>query len=156
VLWRAVRDAVTETAVGPALNVNVIIESDLVFSVSDDGVGIATDPIAPGHEPWLFEALTIPLLGAGAPDPPRGAGLAQVTALSSAVIVDAWRAGRHYRQWASWEYPPPAMQHLGPTTEHGTSLRVHLDPAYLGAHARRPDKPLAEGVHLSFIDHRAS
>ena len=75
VLWRAVRDAVTETAIGSMLHVNVAIESDLVFIVSDDGAGIRTDPIAPGRAPWLVEALTIPLLGAGVLHSPRDAAI---------------------------------------------------------------------------------
>jgi len=132
-LWVVVRDALGEVPVNPTLAVSVVVESDLVFSVEDNGPGLRVDPAGPRRAPWATEALT--LLTGG----PRGALLAMVTAVSSATVADIWRDGQHWRQWADWQHPGPALQLVGSTDRHGTRLRYHLDPSYLGARAALPD-----------------
>ncbi|GAA1534544.1 hypothetical protein GCM10009827_060860 [Dactylosporangium maewongense] len=143
--------------------VDVVIESDLVFSVRDNGVGLSVDRIRPQREPWVAEALTA-FFGPG--PCPAGTGLAMVTALCTAVVADVWRDGRHYRQWADWRYPPPQLQVLDETEEHGTEVLAHLDGAYFGPHARLPLDPaellsdpsgdftVPSGVDVTVIDRR--
>lgn len=121
---------------GAVSRVDVVIESDLVFSVRDDGAGLAVDRVRPQRPPWLAEALTALLSGHG--PMPAGTGLSLVTALCTAVVADVWRDGRHYRQWADWRSPPPELQVLGETEEHGTRILAHLDVAYFGPGARLP------------------
>ncbi len=134
-LWWVVRDALTETPVGPCLHVHVLVESDLVFVVQDDGPGLSTDPVVGTGRPWIAQALTELAAGHG---PPRGTDLAVVTAVCGAVTADVWRGGRHYRQWADREFPAPPTQEVGSTDLHGTRLRFHLDAPYLGSSARLP------------------
>src|SRR5688572_19362027 len=43
---------------GLVSRVEVVIESDLVFSVRDNGAGLAVDRIRPQRDPWVTEALT--------------------------------------------------------------------------------------------------
>ncbi|WP_204011056.1 hypothetical protein [Virgisporangium aurantiacum] len=150
---------------GCVSRVDVVIESDLVFSVRDNGAGLAVDRIGPHREPWVTEALTGLFTGRG--PSPAGMGLAMVTALCTTVVTDVWRDGRHYRQWADWQCPPPPLQVLGETEEHGTRVLAHLDGAYLGSPARLPlDIPellsdpsrhpaLPSDVDVSVIDRRS-
>jgi hypothetical protein len=63
---------------GLVSRVEVVIESDLVFSVRDNGAGLAVDRIRPQREPWVAEALTSLFAGHG--PVPAGTGLAWVTA----------------------------------------------------------------------------
>src|SRR5690242_10396275 len=72
----AVRDFLTERPIGPTLTVSVVIESNLVFCVEDDGPGLRIEPITPSRAPWASEALTELFAGGGAP---RGVTLAMVT-----------------------------------------------------------------------------
>jgi DNA gyrase/topoisomerase IV subunit B len=64
-LWVAVRDALVETPVDPTLTVSVVVESDLVFGIQDDGVGLRVDPLHPGRPPWVTEILTELVAGQG-------------------------------------------------------------------------------------------
>lgn len=132
VLWVVVRDALAEEPVNPTLTVSVVVESDLVFCVEDDGPGLHVDPARPRRPPWALETLTALTVPKG----PRGT-LAMATAVCSAVVADVWRDGQHWRQWADWQ-PQPPLQLVGPTDRHGTRVRCHLDPAYFGAHAALP------------------
>ncbi|MFC5000645.1 hypothetical protein ACFPIJ_22755 [Dactylosporangium cerinum] len=149
---------------GLVSRVDVVIESDLVFSVRDNGAGLAVDRIRPAREPWVAEALTEMFAGHGTP--PAGTGLGMVTALCTAVVADVWRDGRHYRQWAAWQFPPPQLQVLEETEEHGTQILAHLDGAYLGPGAKLPldpaellsdpfgHRPLPNDVEVTVIDRR--
>ena len=149
---------------GAVSRVDVVIESDLVFSVRDNGAGLAVDRIRPQREPWVAEALTELFAGHG--PGPAGTGLAMVTALCTTVVADVWRDGRHYRQWADWQFPPPQLQVLGETEEHGTQVLAHLDGAYFGPRARLPldsaellsdpsgHCPLPSDVDVSVVDRR--
>lgn len=121
---------------GLVSRVDIVIESDLVFSVLDNGPGLAVDRIRPHREPWVAQALTGMFTGHG--PSPAGTGLAFVTALCTAIVVDVWRDGRHYRQWADWRFPAPPLQLLGETEQHGSQVLAHLDGAYLGPRARLP------------------
>jgi DNA gyrase subunit B len=136
VLWTAVLDARNEEAYGDdPLRIEVTVESDLVFSIEDNGPGISVERKGPDPEPWVAKVLTMIMVGR---PPGRGGLLSGVTAISSAVVADVWCDGRHWRQWADWEHPPPPLQDLGPTDRHGTRLRFHLDPVYLGPRAALP------------------
>lgn len=149
---------------GLVSRIDVVIESDLVFSVRDNGAGLAVGRIRPQRDPWVAEALTALFAGHG--PGPAGSGLAMVTALCTAVVVDVWRGGRHYRQWADWQFPPPKLQVIGDTEEHGTQVLAHLDGAYFGPHARLPldpgvllsapsaDRTLPNNVDVTIIDRR--
>jgi DNA gyrase subunit B len=162
-LWVAVRDALHEAPVNPTLTVSVVVESDLVFCVEDDGPGLRVDPVGPGRAPWATEALTELTTGYGAP---RGALLVMVTAVCSAVVADVWRGGQHWRQWADWQHQAPPLQLVGATDRHGTRVRYHLDPSYFGASAALPADvsgllmSLLDEVHdhtaLSIVDQRAA
>jgi DNA gyrase subunit B len=135
-LWTAVRDASAEDApVDAGLRVEVTVESDLVFIVEDNGPGISVERRVHDDGPWVAVALTKLLVGTGSR---RGGLLSWVTAISSAVVADLWRDGKHWRQWADWEHQPPSLQDLGPTDRQGTRLRFHLDAGYLGPRAALP------------------
>lgn len=133
VLWVVVRDMLAEVPVGPTLTVSVVVESDLVFCVEDDGPGLRVAPVRSQRLPQVGEAL--PALTV--PKGPRG-DLAMATAVCSAVVADVWRDGLHWRQWANWQPQPPPAQLLGSTDRHGTRVRCHLDPSYFGPRAALP------------------
>ncbi len=94
-----------DVPVDRTLTVSVIVESDLVFRVENDGPGLHVDPIGPGRPPWATEALAALTVPKG----PWGV-LAMATALCRAVVADVWRDGRRWRQWADWQYPAPPLQ----------------------------------------------
>jgi len=78
VLWLVVQDALRDDPVGPVLHVQVDIESDLAFTVRDDGPGLSTEVFSVGEisEPWMRLAVaTLPWAGTE-----RGIGLCAVRA----------------------------------------------------------------------------
>jgi DNA gyrase/topoisomerase IV subunit B len=139
VLLEAVDDAVWEVAVGPALDVRVVIESDRRFRIEDNGPGLPTKLTGPkwAGVPWVVRMLTSPAVGTC---PPRGTNLAVPAALCSQVTAIVRSGGRGYRVDAGFRNAVHLTE-MGPAEGHGTSVSFALDEAYLAEGAVLPLDP---------------
>jgi DNA gyrase/topoisomerase IV subunit B len=147
ILRWVVRDTLAEVAVGEALHVVVTIDSDLIFSVCDDGSGMPVDPVKPSRPPWLAETLTHLWCGG---DGRRGTSLGVAAALCSRVLVKTWRDGFQYVVEMNQEHDTSPLTNLGATARHGTCMTLWLDRDYLPRDAGLP--AVSAGMAAELVD----
>lgn len=167
-IWELVANALDEHYHGSCRTVSVEIGEDGSVAVEDDGCGIPMSEVK--GLPFAQLALTsihdTPTLDGHAPHEhlgPHGAGLVAVNALSSWLLLEIFRDGRHFRQRYERGIPCTVAQDVEPTNRTGTRITFLPDPAIFSdpwinagtvATRLRELACLVPSLTFSFADHR--
>jgi DNA gyrase subunit B len=112
-LW----DAIERGLVERARSIAVAIDGARI-TVETDGTGTALEALDP---PTPHRLLGIDMLHV-------------TSALSSELSIESWHAGRAFRQYFARGRPTTPIEHLGPTSRHGTRLAFEPDFTLLPPH----------------------
>ncbi|HUR63732.1 MAG TPA: DNA topoisomerase (ATP-hydrolyzing) subunit B [Candidatus Thermoplasmatota archaeon] len=170
-VYEVVDNSVDEALAGHCDRILVVLQRDGACRVEDNGRGIPID-IMPKHGKPALEIVLTVLHAGGKFDEAsykvsgglHGVGVSCVNALSSTLIADVRRDGRHVRQTFHRGIPEP-MQSIGPSTpaERGTTITFYPDATIFETTAWDFDvlqnrlRELAflnAGVHIVFRDER--
>jgi DNA gyrase subunit B len=171
-VYEVVDNSVDEALAGYCDRILVVLQKDGACRVEDNGRGIPID-IMPKHGKPALEIVLTVLHAGGKFDEAsykvsgglHGVGVSCVNALSSTLIADVRRDGKHVQQTFHRGVPEP-MTLLGPSTpeQRGTTITFHPDSTIFETTAWDFDtlqnrlRELAflnAGVHITFRDERA-
>jgi len=134
-LYEVVDNSVDEALAGFCTEINVIIHEDNSVTVSDNGRGIPID-IHPNFGVPALQVVLTKLHAGGKFDHKsykvsgglHGVGLSVVNALSTSLIVEVKRDGRHVRQEYKLGNPVSDLLTIGETQSQGTTVTFFPDP----------------------------
>jgi DNA gyrase subunit B len=171
-VYEVVDNSVDESLAGYCDKIVVVLQKDGACRVEDNGRGIPID-IMPKHGKPALEIVLTVLHAGGKFDEAsykvsgglHGVGVSCVNALSSTLVADVRRDGKHVRQTFHKGLPEP-MQALGPAgpEARGTTITFHPDATIFETTAWDFDtlqnrlRELAflnAGVHIVFRDERS-
>ncbi|MCA1810550.1 MAG: DNA topoisomerase (ATP-hydrolyzing) subunit B [Halobacteriales archaeon] len=171
-VYEVVDNSVDEALAGYCDRILVVLQRDGACRVEDNGRGIPID-IMPKHGKPALEIVLTVLHAGGKFDEAsykvsgglHGVGVSCVNALSSTLVADVRRDGKHVQQTFHRGLPEP-MRLLGPSTpeQRGTTITFHPDATIFETTAWDFDtlqnrlRELAflnAGVHITFRDERA-
>ncbi|MEA3143328.1 MAG: gyrase subunit [Thermoplasmata archaeon] len=134
-VYEVVDNSVDEALAGHCDRILVVLQKDGACRVEDNGRGIPID-IMPKHGKPALEIVLTVLHAGGKFDESsykvsgglHGVGVSCVNALSSTLVADVRRDGKHVRQTFHRGIPEP-MQAIGPSTpaERGTTITFYPD-----------------------------
>ncbi|MCU0687276.1 MAG: ATP-binding protein [Polyangiaceae bacterium] len=140
-LWEVVSNVLDQYLAGRCRSATVTLHEGGGVSIEDDGEGIPVEVERGGVS--LLEIVLTTLHASGTFDghSPHvhagllGVGLVAVNALSSSLVVEVWRRGRHYRQGYRQGRPEGPVAAVGATDRQGTRLTFTPDPSIFKAPA---------------------
>jgi topoisomerase-4 subunit B len=133
-------NAMDEAVAGHAKFIEVRLETDGALVVRDDGRGIPVDPHPKYTDKSALEVIMTVLHSGGkfsgksyeTSGGLHGVGISVVNALSEQLDVTVWRDGAEHRQSFSRGKPVTALERVGPSRKHGSSLRFLPDETIFG------------------------
>jgi DNA gyrase subunit B len=170
-VYEVVDNSIDEALAGHCDRISVVLQKDGGCRVDDNGRGIPIDMHPKYGKPALTVALTVLHAGGKFDESSykvsgglHGVGVSCVNALSSTLVADVRRDGRHVKQVFHRGAEEP-MQELGRSTreQRGTSVTFYPDPTIFETTAFDFDtlqnrlRELAflnAGVHITFRDER--
>ena len=171
-VYEVVDNSIDEALAGFCDRIGVVLQADGGCRVDDNGRGIPIDIHPKYQKPALTVALTVLHAGGKFDESSykvsgglHGVGVSCVNALSSILVADVRRDGRHVRQVFHRGAEDP-MEELGPSTREtrGTSITFYPDSTIFEtttfdfdtlSNRLRELAFLNAGVHITFKDERA-
>ena len=173
-IWEIVDNSIDEAMAGHAKQITVILLADGGCSVLDDGRGIPVEKHAVTGKSALETVLTV--LHAGGKfggeqsgykvsGGLHGVGVSVVNALSTKVIADVWRDGKHYQQiFSNGGQAEGDVKVLGNDTYRGTKITFYPDAEIFKKTTEfelqtvltrvRQQAYLTKGITISIVDER--
>lgn len=164
-------NCIDEAIAGHASKVEVVLLEDGGVKVSDDGRGIPVDKHPKTGKSTLETVLTV--LHAGGKfggggykvsSGLHGVGSSVVNALSTKLIAEVFKDGKHYRQEYAIGVPQADLKAVGKSDKRGTSITfypdatifetVKMDYKWVVDYLRH-QAYLTKGVHVSVVDERS-
>jgi DNA gyrase subunit B len=170
-VYEVVDNSIDEALAGFCDRITVVLQRDGACRVDDNGRGIPIDLHPKYGKPALTVALTVLHAGGKFDESSykvsgglHGVGVSCVNALSSTLVADVRRDGRHVRQ-AFHRGAEDPMEDLGPSTreQRGTSIAFYPDATIFEttsfdfdtlSNRLRELAFLNAGVHITFRDER--
>ncbi len=141
-VWEVVDNSIDEALAGHCSDIHVTLHADNSVSVSDNGRGIPVAPHPSSGKSTLEVVLTIlhaggkfDNAGAGAYQKSgglHGVGVSCVNAVSSLLIAEVHRDGKHSQMRFSKGAALSGLEVLGASTSRGTKITWHPDPEVFG------------------------
>ena len=141
-VWEVVDNSIDEALAGHCSDIHVVLMADNGVSVSDNGRGIPVAPHPSSGKSTLEVVLTIlhaggkfDNAGAGAYQKSgglHGVGVSCVNAVSSLLIAEVQRDGKHSRMRFSKGAALGPLEVLGESTHRGTKITWHPDAEVFG------------------------
>jgi DNA gyrase subunit B len=171
-IWEVVDNAIDEAMAGFCDTVNVVIQKDGGISVEDNGRGIPVDKHKKTGKSALEVVLTVLHAGGKFGDGGykvsgglHGVGVSVVNALSTRLVAEVYREGKHYSQSYKIGAPEADVAVVGTTEKRGTKITFYPDGSIFDAvnfdfeiilNRLRQQAYLTKGVTLSVLDERAT
>jgi len=138
-VWEVVDNAIDEALAGHCSEIHVTIHSDSSVSVADNGRGIPVEPHPSDGRSTLEVVMTV-LHAGGKFDRAsykvsgglHGVGVSCVNAVSMWLVAEVRRQGRRYCMRFERGLAVGSLQHLGETTERGTTIHYKVDHEVFG------------------------
>ena len=144
-VYEVVDNSVDEILAGGATTIEVILHSDNVCSVADDGRGIPVDPMLNAKDPKIkgksaLEVVMTVLHAGGKFESGaykisgglHGVGVSVVNALSEWMEVEVSREGKVWYQAYDRGKPRAAVETIGKSKDHGTKVTFRPDSQIFG------------------------
>ncbi|MDB5461126.1 MAG: parE, partial [Caulobacteraceae bacterium] len=133
-------NSMDEAVAGHAKLIEVSLNADGSLTVRDDGRGIPVDPYPKDPTKSALEIIMTVLHSGGkfsgknyeTSGGLHGVGVSVVNALSARVDVRVWRDGFEWKQSFSRGKPVGALEQVGPSRKHGTSICFLPDEQIFG------------------------
>lgn len=137
VLWELVANALDQHLAGHATRLLVSLNEDRSVTVEDDGLGFPIHDVGgiPFAQLALTEMHSTPTLDGHSPHAharAMGVGACVANILSSTLVLDVFREGRHYRQRYELALPMTPIADQGPTDRRGTRITFAPDRDVFG------------------------
>ncbi len=171
-IWEVVDNAIDEAMAGFCDTVNVVVQKDGGLSVEDNGRGIPVDKHKKTGKSALEVVLTVLHAGGKFGDGGykvsgglHGVGVSVVNALSTKLVAEVYREGKHYRQSYTVGAPDADVEVVGKTEKRGTKITFYPDASIFDSvefsfetilNRLRQQAYLTKGVTLSIFDERAT
>jgi DNA gyrase subunit B len=171
-VWEIVDNSIDEAMAGHCDRIQVAIQEDGSVSVEDNGRGIPVDKHAKSGKSALETILTVLHAGGkfGGDESGykvsgglHGVGASVVNALSTTLIAEVFRDGKHYQQSFDLGVPKSDVKVIGKSDKTGTKITFYPSPDifdtivfdYKTIKTRiRQQSYLTKGVHMYLSDHR--
>lgn len=173
-IWEVVDNSIDEAMAGHCTEITVKLHKDGSCSVLDNGRGIPVEKHKVTGKSALETVLTV--LHAGGKfggdasgykvsGGLHGVGVSVVNALSTKLVAEVYRDGKHYQQeFKNGGDPVGVVKEVGKTTDTGTKITFYPDPATFTKTTEfdfetiltrlRQQAYLTKGVTISIIDER--
>ncbi|MCF7846142.1 MAG: DNA topoisomerase (ATP-hydrolyzing) subunit B [Candidatus Peribacteraceae bacterium] len=175
-IWEVVDNSIDEAMAGYASDIAVILQKDGGCSVQDNGRGIPVEKHKVTKKSALETVLTVLHAGGkfGGDDSGykvsgglHGVGVSVVNALSTKIVAEVFRDGKHYMQeFRDGGKPVGGLKEVGKSNASGTKITFYPDPEIFkeGTEFKldtvftrlRQQAYLTKGVKISVIDERAN
>src|SRR5690606_35720934 len=172
-VWEIVDNSIDEAMAGHCDRIQVGIHEDGSISVEDNGRGIPVDTVAKTGKSALETVMTVLHAGGkfGGGESGykvsgglHGVGASVVNALSTKMIAEVFRDGKHYQQVYDMGVPQSDVKVVGKSEKSGTKITFYPSPKifdtvefdYKTIKTRlRQQAYLTKGVHIYLGDLRA-
>ncbi len=173
-IWEVVDNSIDEAMAGYATEIKIILQKDGGCSVEDDGRGIPIEKHKTTGVSALETVLTVLHAGGkfGGEDSGykvsgglHGVGVSVVNALSSKIVAEVFRDGKHYLQeFHDGGKPINGLKTIGSSKQTGTKITFYPDPAIFkeGIEFKleavltrlRQQAYLTKGIRIAILDER--
>ena len=141
-VWEVIDNSIDEALAGHCSDIHITLHADNSVSVSDNGRGIPVAPHPSSGKSTLEVVLTILHAGGKFDNAGEGAyqksgglhgvGVSCVNAVSSLLIAEVQRNGKHYRMRFSKGAAISGLEIVGDSAQRGTKITWHPDPEIFG------------------------
>ena len=141
-VWEVIDNSIDEALAGHCSDIHITLHADNSVSVSDNGRGIPVAPHPSSGKSTLEVVLTILHAGGKFDNAGEGAyqksgglhgvGVSCVNAVSSLLIAEVHRDGKHYRMRFSKGAAISSLETVADSTHRGTKITWHPDPEVFG------------------------
>ncbi|MCK4518443.1 DNA topoisomerase IV subunit B, partial [Candidatus Babeliales bacterium] len=173
-IWEVVDNSIDEAMAGHATEIKIILQKDGGCSVEDDGRGIPIEKHKVTGVSALETVLTVLHAGGkfGGEDSGykvsgglHGVGVSVVNALSTKILAEVFRDGKHYLQeFHDGGKPVGGLKTVGSSKQTGTKITFYPDPAIFkeGIEFKleavftrlRQQSYLTKGIKIAILDER--
>ena len=171
-VWEVLDNSIDEAMAGYCDRIDVTLNTDGSVSVEDNGRGIPVDKVAKTGKSALETVMTVLHAGGkfGGDESGykvsgglHGVGVSVVNALSTKLIADVYRDGKHYQQTFDMGVAKADVKVVGKSDKRGTKVTFYPSPKifdtveydYKTVKTRvRQQAYLTKGVHIFLADER--